>query len=436
VVAVKLRSNVDVQGVREALNSGVWSVTEHVERGEELYAKMSAPDKGLDEGHLVAQGGWLYVGNDLSLIRRSIPALISTLKRPLSQGLSLNVRLEPLEQYLKRAHPERMTELAQKHQGLWSSKRSSLATLELEVSDEAMSVSVSSTHTQASPLSAYTIDGGPALERLPKSVGGILITSSALPTWSALIDEYREELPPVLTLLSPPPKLGLTFALNERLELSGLVTGGGAERGPWMSALLKALEAGVNAQQAKREAVSQVSSGPKSARDAALVLDKPIAGQRVEALKLFGLPKPDIDAPTPSLSQLNVQLSETRLMHASDASYLTFGPKSRAYLELWSQLAQAGQLGVVERPDLARFKGGLQDLLLWVYLAPPSVDRALGKTPVGRPQDPNGREGISLIAQATKKKTTLECTIPVGVAERVVSSILSGKLNISQGKRP
>lgn len=436
VMAVKLSEGVQVEGLRDALNSSMWSVDGAREGGEALHAVMSAPADTLDEGHMILREGWLFIGNDLALIRRAIPALRKELARPLSDELSLNARLEPLERYLNRAHPERMAELKAKHERLWLTSQATLATLELKVTEGAVSLVFSARHKGRSPLQRHVIDGSEALSRLPKSVGGFVITSSSLPAWSSLVREYQAELPQLLTLLRPPPKLGLTFALNEQLELSALVTGGGVERGPWLSAFLKALTDGLNIKKAQDEAKRAISSGPKGAQDAVLVKDKPLGGQPVEALKLFGLPQPELDDPTPSLSQLNVQLSEARLLHARDASYFTFGPKSRAYLELWSQLAHAGQLGVEERADLRRFKGELSDLLLMLYLAPPSIDRALGALPEGRPQDPQGREGISFIARATEREMSLALTIPVGVTERVVRSALTGKLNISKSARP
>lgn len=435
VACLKLRSGIQVEGVKEALNTSMWDVDGKLEQGEMLHAQMTVASGGMDEGHLIIKEGWLFVGNDLKLLRSTMPVLLKELQQPLSKEFFLSARIAPLERYLNRVHPEKLSRL-KGHPDLWSTLYAELATLELKVSAEALELILSSSHQGSAPLSPYCIDGKEALKRLPRSTGGFVITSSELPAFKSLLQSYQNELPKVLTLLRPPPKLGLTFALNEQLELSALITGGGTERDAWLSGFLKAVQVSLDLNQ-KQQETNQFSSGPLNARNAVLVEDQPLNESKVEALKLFNLPQLDLGETKSALSQINVQLSETRLWHAPDASYVTFGPKSRAYLELWQQLGSGGQLGIVDRADLKRFKGNFSDLLFMLYLAPPSVDRALGKSAQGKPQDPQGREGISLVAKASQRRTSLALTIPVGVAERFVAYMKEGRLPLNlSGKNP
>jgi len=440
VVALKLRAGLDRAALKQALLSSYWD-DQAERRGEELlHAQMREELAVGDEGHLLLVGEWLFVGNDLKLMRETIPALLRELKRPLSRDFMLTLRLHQLGAYLSEAYPERFNEMNNELDGglkeLWYQADAELASLELKASNEALQVVVSSQNSEVSQLSKLTIDGEEPLRSLPRNTGGFLITSAHFPAFEALFKEHKEELPATLKLLKKPPKLGLSFAMNEQLELSGLITGGGAERSAWVKAFVHALQQGLNAEHRAQERAERVSSGPMQPQRAVLVKDEPLRGHEVDALKHFGLPQLELEAPSVALSTFRAQLSEARLRYAPEATYVTFGPQSRAYLELWAELARSQQLGILERSDLKRFKGQLSQLLLMLYLAPPSVDRMLGEAPQGRPQDSDSREGISLIARASPKQMSLAFTLPVGVAARLVKWLKSGSLDISRGLNP
>ena len=248
------------------------------------------------------------------------------------------------------------------------------------------------------------------------------------------------ELPAPLKLLVAPPPFAATFALNERLELSALATGGvRGEREAWLKAASRALRDSVNLDQRKRtpQTKSSQTKAPQ-APDALLISEGPLEGNQVEALRFFRLGDLKPSDPTPELSDLSVQLSEARVMYAPHATHVTFGPRSRARLEAWQQLSAPPRRGaLLRRADLQATRPLLKDVLMSLYLSPPALTRVIGEEVSPSTASAQPQEGLSVTLRALPQRSVASLLLPLNVSARLVSRVLRGvPLDLTKGAPP
>ncbi|MBM4291445.1 MAG: hypothetical protein FJ138_08400 [Deltaproteobacteria bacterium] len=395
------------------LSPALWSP---VEGRPGVYKPLSAQLEGL----LHVRGRWLVLSNDEDLYARAADALLAAAARPLSPHVSARLLLRQLK-------PHRAALDAR----LGGALRLSDPALDELFEGEELSLTLSAAAGRLALEVAAPLRGPLAALAAPRffapadALGALQANATGFVALSLNGVSLKElaarvpELPPALATLAPAPDLTLALALNGALELNGALGGEEGARRPWLRGLLGVLRLSLAEAEGKKAGAAALSVSEAEQID----------GRPVERLTVGGLPPSS--APGPRLMDWRAQVKEAELLHAPNATLLSFGPRSHARLSAWREATRGGAGGLLGREDLKPLLARCPRMGFALYLAPLAVERLGGAAPTA--EDLGGEEGLSVALCARPapeggEALVGELSLPVGAARRAAALLARGGL--------
>ena len=403
-------------------------------------------------GALIIEGPWVIISADggdptskRAIREATARALVAFAKRDFSPHLKVSARPTAFKKQLTRFYKKLKDLLLT--EGLTPDRASALSiTLDrqMELWFKADSVSfilrahrdrlgiegrVSASHSpDLSQLfrQLYT-DARPTLSAVPQSARGLLFLhlNPLEAQWLSALGQEGS--------LRPSTK-GVVY-LDDALELSSIFSGE-------IDQLRGYIRSGLRELKSLIELRLKESTTPKvNIKDSVtLKIGERRFDHELDLLSATAMTSASTSSPNPEpIERLIGQLGEVRVLYTPRHSYMTFGARSEAKLNLLYQLNQSDHGGILSRQDFKPLTSLSTKLTALLYISAHSIEETMHKTigltpfnpaptaPASSPTPPSSastEEGLSLALGGTESDYFLRLTLPLGVSRRVISSLL------------
>jgi hypothetical protein len=427
----------------EALNPNRWSP---IEKGR-YYKSLDVNQPGA----LILEGPWVIISADEGdpISKRAIRedtarALIAFAKRDFSPHLKVSARPSSLKKQLTRFYkklrdllteglpPDRASAISStidRQMKLWFKADSISFILRAHRDRIGIEGRVSASHSpELSQLfrQLYT-DARPTLSAVPQSARGLLFLHL-----NPLEAQWLSVLGQEGSLRSS--SRGVVY-LDDALELSSILSGEVDQLRGYIRSGLRQLKSMIELR-LRESATPKV----KTKDSVTLKIGERKFDHELDLLSATAMTSASTSSPDASpIERLIGQLSEVRVLYTPRHSYMTFGARSEAKLNLLYQLNQSDHGGLLSRQDFKALTPLSRKLTALLYISAHSIEetmhKTIGLTPFNPspnalassptpPSSASTEEGLSLALGGTESDYFLRLTLPLGVSRRVISSLL------------